>query len=292
MPAHLIIERNKPKVSIIIPSLDGSRGGNVEKLISDIKGQSFQDYELILVKGESPNGHARNVGAKTAKGEILVCDDDDAVLSDSKVINNLIVSLERDQQIGMTGASIDIPNDANWFQKLIPKESFGGTYPVKQDKEAYDEVQHTCCALSKRAYEFIGGENDRLISGTDVDLRYRLKKAGYRLVLAANCRVFHKLPDSPAKLWRQQFNFGYGTPLFMKECPEITPLRELGSFFHVLFFIAVKFVYALFSFFIVIKREKDRRKLYIRFTLLGPLFTLPQDLGYVCGYYKFIKKKD
>ena len=71
MPVEFIIEKDSPKVSIIIPSLDGSREGNVSRLVEDIRKQSFQDYELILVKGESPNGHARNVGVRKAKGEIL-----------------------------------------------------------------------------------------------------------------------------------------------------------------------------------------------------------------------------
>ena len=291
MPVEVIINKDNPKVSIILPSLDGSRGGNVSRLFEDIKKQSFQNYELILVKGESPNGHARNVGAEMAKGEILVFIDDDAVLADNKVIENLILPLEKDQQIGMTGATIDIPLDANWFQRLISKESFGGASLMKQNKEAYDEVQHTCCALPKRIYESVGGENDRLLTGTDVDLRYRLRKAGFKLVLAAHCQVYHKLPDSPIKLWRQQFKFGYGTPIFMKECPEIVPLREFKTFFHALLFVLVKFVFAFASFFIVIKRKNNKRKLYIRFSLLGPLFTLPQDLGYVYGYYKFIRKK-
>ena len=290
MPIQLIVGKEKPKVSIIIPSLDGSRGGNVLKLVEDIKKQSFQDYELIIVKGESPNGYARNVGVNIAKGEILVFIDDDAILAAREVIENLISPLEKDRQIGMTGAAIDIPRDANWFQKLIPKESFGGTLPVEQNKDAYDEVQHTCCALPKRVYELIGGENDRLVTGTDVDLRYRLRKAGYKLVLAADCQVYHKLPDSPVKLWRQQFKFGYGTPIFMKECPGITQFREFKTFFHAILFIMLKFVYALLSFFIVFKRENNKRKLCVRFSPLGPFFTFPQDLGYVYGYYKMRKK--
>lgn len=291
MPAQLVVDKNDPKVSIIIPSLDGNRGGNVSELIEDIRKQSFQDYELILVKGESPNGHARNVGVSKAKGGILVFIDDDAVLADSRVVENLILPLERDQQIGMTGASVAIPKDANWFQRLIPRESFGGAFPAEQDREAYDEVQHTCCALPKKVYEFIGGENDRLVTGTDVDLRYRLRKGGYKLVLAAHCQVYHRLPDGPIKLWRQQFKFGYGTPIFMKECPEIIQLRELKTFFHAILFMIIKFLYALFSFFIVIERENNKRKLRVRFSLLGPFFTFPQDIGYLYGYYKLFWKK-
>ena len=290
MPTQLIIAKDNPKVTIIIPSLDGYRSGNVAKLVDDIKKQYFQNYELILVKGESPNGHARNVGVRIAKGEILIFIDDDAVLADRKVIENLILPLEKDQKVGMAGASIDIPVDANWFQKLIPKESFGGTVPVKQDREACDEVQHTCCALPRKVYDLIEGENDRLVTGTDVDLRYRLKKAGYKLVLAADCQVYHKLPDGPIKLCRQQFKFGCGTPIFMKECPEIVPLRKFETLLHAFLFIIVKFIYSLASFFVVIERKNSERKLHIRFSALGPLLTLPQDLGYIYGYYKMRRR--
>jgi len=291
MPFQLIISKDRPKVSIIIPSLDGIRDGNVSRLIEDIRRQSFQDYELILVKGESPNGHARNVGVRRAQGEIIVFIDDDAILANNKVIENLILPFKKNQQVGMTGAAIDIPHDANWFQKLIPKDAFGGVSPVKQDREAYDEVQHTCCALPKRIYEFIGGENDHLVSGTDVDLRYRLKKDGYKIILAADCHVYHKLPDGPIKLWRQQFKFGFGTPLFMKECPEIVQLKKLKSPIHTFLFLAIKLLYALFSFFITIRSKQGKRKLFFTFSPLGPLLTFPQDLGYVCGYYKLCRNK-
>ena len=49
MPAYKVFSHDdKPKVSVIIPSLDGFRDGNVEKLISDIKSQSFKSVEIIL----------------------------------------------------------------------------------------------------------------------------------------------------------------------------------------------------------------------------------------------------
>jgi len=129
------------------------------------------------------------------------------------------------------------------------------------------------------------------MSGTDVDLRYRLKKGGYTLVLAAHCLVYHRLPDSPIKLWRQQFKFGCGTPIFMKECPDIAQFREFNTFFHAILFLVIKCIYVFFSFFIVIKMENNKRKLHVRFSLLAPFFTFPQDLGYVYGYYKLLRKK-
>ena len=43
MPAYKVFSYDdKPKVSVIIPSLDGYRDGNVDRLISDIKSQRIQ----------------------------------------------------------------------------------------------------------------------------------------------------------------------------------------------------------------------------------------------------------
>ena len=72
MPAKLVFSRSDtPQVSIVIPSLDGVRGGNVDRLVGQLKEQTFDSIEIILSIGESPNGHARNVGVVLARGRVV-----------------------------------------------------------------------------------------------------------------------------------------------------------------------------------------------------------------------------
>ena len=57
-----------PEVSVVIPTWDGQRGGNVPRLVEQLKRQSLQRIEVILSLHEFPNGRARNLGAKMAQG--------------------------------------------------------------------------------------------------------------------------------------------------------------------------------------------------------------------------------
>ena len=64
-------------MSIVLPSLDGHRDGCVPRLLESIEAQTFQDFEVHLVKGVAPQGKAINEGAARAQGDILLIVDDD-----------------------------------------------------------------------------------------------------------------------------------------------------------------------------------------------------------------------
>ncbi|MBD3184294.1 glycosyltransferase, partial [Candidatus Poribacteria bacterium] len=119
-----------PSVSVIIPSLDGSRDGNVPKLLDDLSKQTIQPLDIHVVKGVKPNGLARNVGVKEAKGDVLVFLDDDIRLGHEHIIENLIFPLIDDNSMGMTGASIQIPEDSSWFQKATARQTERNEFPV------------------------------------------------------------------------------------------------------------------------------------------------------------------
>src|SRR5919204_239323 len=65
-----------PRVSILIPTADGQRHGYLDQLLRQIGEQTFQDLEVILVRGDSRQGRAINLGAETAPGEDPLTFDD------------------------------------------------------------------------------------------------------------------------------------------------------------------------------------------------------------------------
>ena len=64
-------EHLHPLVSVINPSLDGERRGNVERLLEELAQQTVQEYEILMPVGFQPNGRARNEGVRKAKGHYL-----------------------------------------------------------------------------------------------------------------------------------------------------------------------------------------------------------------------------
>ena len=200
-----------PRLSVIIPSWDGHRDGCVPRLLESVARQSYTDYEIIVIKGVSPQGKAINQGASQARGEILMILDDDSLLADDDVFARLMQTLEDDERIGMAGASIVIFPDSNAFQKKADLQFPRFHTPVVDSVTDSDLACHGCCAIPRRIFDAVGGEREDLLRGLDPDLRVRIREAGYRVVLAPQARIYHPLPASWGKLLRIFFRNGFGS---------------------------------------------------------------------------------
>lgn len=209
-----------PRVSVIIPSWDGDRGGAVARLLESIERQAFRDYELLVVKGVSPQGKAINQGARDARGDLLLILDDDTCLADEQVFARLVETIDSDPRIGMAGASIVVPPNADRFQLRAARQFPRFNTPVVDAVADSDYACHGCCVIPARVFHEIGGEREDILRGLDPDLRQRLRAAGYRVVLAPQCRVYHPLPDGWRRLLRVFFRNGFGSAYARKYHPD------------------------------------------------------------------------
>ncbi len=213
-------EKENPRVSVIIPSLDGHRDGSVPRLLESVSGQTFQDFEVHVVKGVSPQGAAINQGAGKAHGEILIVLDDDSCLADDTVFAKLVETIDSDPKIGMAGASIVLGPDASGFQRSAGRQFPRFNMPVVDKVTDSDFACHGCCAFPMNVFREIGGEREDIIRGLDPDLRVRLRDAGYRVVLVPNARIYHPLPDGWRQLLRIFFRNGFGSAYSHKFRPD------------------------------------------------------------------------
>jgi len=209
-----------PRVSIVIPSFDGERGGYVPKLLDSIRRQSFQDFEVHLVIGVAPQGRAINEGRARGRGRTLVIADDDSEFADPHVLERLIETLDSDERIGMAGASIEVSPVASRFQQRAAVEFPRLHTPVVDAVTESDLACHGCCAFPMSVFDAVGGEREDLVRGLDPDLRMRLREAGYRVVLAPRCRIYHPMPPGWRPLMRTFFRNGRGSAYAMKYQPD------------------------------------------------------------------------
>jgi SAM-dependent methyltransferase/GT2 family glycosyltransferase len=212
---------DNPYVSVIIPSFDGVRGGNLAKLVADLKQQSFKEKEVIVVNGVSPQGKAINMGAGQARGKILLIADDDSRMGSPFVIENLVRVFAENKDIGMAGASIMVPPDANWLQRKAGEEFPRFGMKLVDRVTESDMACHGCCAIPKKVFEEVGRERENILRGLDPDLRYRMRKLGYKTVLAANTWVYHPLPATAGKLIKTFFRNGMGSAYSFKYQPQL-----------------------------------------------------------------------
>lgn len=197
-----------PYVSIIIPTVDAYRGGCFQTLLEQFKEQTFQNYEIIIVKGDNRQGRAINIAVSIAKGKYILILDDDSSLGNEFVFEKLVETLDKNPDIGMAGVPNVIPSDATWFikktMKEIPRKSKS---PVNRITDS-DLAEHGCCIVRKGLFKKIGGENELIPRGLDPYLRSKIRGKGYRIVLIPGTWYHHLPPDNLLKLLLQMFRNG------------------------------------------------------------------------------------
>jgi len=255
------------KVSVIIPAF---REVNSE-VVDALNAQTYKDFEIIIVKGVSPNGRARNNGVQSAQGEVLVFIDDDAVLVHKEVLTNIVTPIFEDKA-DIVGASRRIPENSNWFAKAAARQLPLVETPIVEtlapvrlaakrtswvksfmrqpmqflrglfDQSVWSPVTTTCVAMKAEVFHSIGGFSEELWWGVDSEFFYRAQQKNFRMALGPDAWVYHPYVSSIAGLWRKYFKSGIGTAHEMKLNPERNIQPQLNSGRNVVWFVAYRFL--------------------------------------------------
>ncbi len=209
-----------PRLSVIVPSRDGVGGGLVERLRRDLAKQTFRDYEFILVIGDDRQGRAINNGVSHARGDVIMTMDDDTILLSETVVERVMAALDADPLTGMAGAACVVPPWESDFQRRACREIPRRFFPVQKETVDSDMVQHPLLAMPKKVFLEIGGEDEELIRGLDPLLRYKTRRAGFRVVVAGGAAIAHVLPPTFPKLLAQYARNGRGSAFARKYFPD------------------------------------------------------------------------
>ncbi|MBI3321450.1 MAG: polysaccharide deacetylase family protein [Candidatus Omnitrophica bacterium] len=173
-----------PRVSVIIPS----RTGAIDALRAQLIKQTFRDWELIVNTEPPTPARARNRGASRAAGQLLIFFDDDVHLGHPRLLEDLVDALELSVNVqAAIGVPVRLIKDATWFQRWQVWESFSSVAPAASDAAPlidvpwYDAVSGRCLAMRRQTFERLGGFDERLVSGEDFELLYRLRQQGGRI---------------------------------------------------------------------------------------------------------------
>ena len=222
-----------PELSITVPTLKGSRRGVFQSLLEQIKKQSLQNYELIIVEGDPRQGRAINTGAALARADLVLTLDDDTVLGHERVFETLIRTMKSYPDIGLAGTSNLVPEDAPWLvrtlMKQVPRRSSERVHEITDS----DMAEHPCLVIRKSVFFEIGGENELIPRGLDPYLRAEVRKAGYRVVVVPDTWIHHLPPNSLPVVIRQFFRNGSQAAFCKKLYPQWvieTPDQHVGEF--------------------------------------------------------------
>lgn len=176
---------------------------NKYEIIVEISGSTDRTAELaksfgakIVDTGKKEGvSTSRDNGARAATGEVIAQTD-----ADTAVAKNWLMTINQHFQdeaiVGMTGP-VELAN-TNWFYKSLAK--YGYTLYVRLlflfGKTIFTGMNF---AISKEAFDKIGGINKALLSNEDVDLGIRASKAG-KVIFASDLVVYtsaRRLEKSP-----------------------------------------------------------------------------------------------
>ena len=212
MPVEVPESVNKlPEVSIIVPVYNGGIG--FEECLNGIRSSTYQSYELIVVDngstddsvsiakkygdvilgcpGPSGPGATRNMGAEHARGEIIFFVDADVVIR-SDTLGKLVASFH---------AHIDVAAVFGSYDDKPPAQNFLSQYKNLLHHFVHQEGNSEastfwggCGGVRKNIFEAVKGfDQDRypFPSIEDIELGYRLRSHGYRILLDKNIQVTH-----------------------------------------------------------------------------------------------------
>lgn len=239
------------RYSVIIPVYN--RPDEVDELLQSLAGQSFKDFEVIVVEDGSsipckevteayrekldihyynkPNsgpGQSRNYGAERSKGEYLIILDSDCILPEGyfEAVEQELQTTPADAFGGPDRAHESFTD----IQKAInySMTSFFTTGGIRGGKKKMDKFYPRSFNMGVRCdvYQDLGGFS-KMRFGEDIDFSIRIFKGGHRCRLFPGAWVYHKRRTDLKKFFKQVHNSGIARINLYKKYPESLKLVHL-----------------------------------------------------------------
>lgn len=225
---------SRPRVSIVVPAYN--EAVVLDHCVESILGSNYPDFEVILVDDGSADGTARlmgrwaerdprvrsfsqpnsgkgaalNYGFAQSTGEVLLFVDADGVFG-AETINEMLRGFSHPRIGAVCGD--DRPVNLNTVQtRLLTVISHLGTGVVRRALAfigCLPIVSGNSGAFLRSALEEAGPLDERII-GEDLELTWRVHKAGYQVNFAPRALVYAESPSTLRGLWRQRVRWARG----------------------------------------------------------------------------------
>lgn len=179
--------------------IDGMSTDDTYKILKNLQ----KKYKFTLLKNEKINAAAgRNLGIKKAKGKYIVFIDGDAIPAKDWLSQIKKVFSHNTEKIVGAGGPDKLPKDSTKKARRIgyimtsPIARGGKINPSTQhslmDEERFAEHIPTCnLCLKKQVFDDVGLFDENFTKGQDLELNYRIKKEGFKLVYSPKIQVVH-----------------------------------------------------------------------------------------------------
>jgi glycosyltransferase involved in cell wall biosynthesis len=319
----------KVSFSIIIPVYN--RPNEIDELLESLTKQDFSDdFEVLIIedgstiksdtivekykyksklnikyffKENTGAGASRNFGMQRASGNYFIILDSDVIVP-LQYLSEVKKALENHFTDAFGGP--DAAHESfTPFQKAInySMTSVLTTGGIRGKKQAIGKFQLRSfnLGMSQKAFNEINGFS-KMKNGEDIDLTFRVWKAGFETQLIKKAYVYHKRRSTIKQFFKQTFGFGTARPKLNKMYPKT---GKLTYWFPSLFIIGfdVSIILAIFGlnqllylygfYFLLIFLDSLFQNKNVCVAFLSIVTSFTQFLGYGLGFLEsqFISKK-
>ena len=241
------IEKASSNISKEIIIIDNASDDGSVEVIKD----KFPSTKLIENKINVGFGKANNQGLEIARGEHILFINPDCIVSED-TFDKLITFFESNPNCGLAGCKIlnsdgslqlacrrSFPGPWTSFTKvtglsgLFPNSKIFARYNLtyRDENKTYevDAVSGSFMMMRRDVYKKTGGFDEQFFMyGEDLDLCYRVQKAGYKVFYVHNTQVIHYKGESTKRSNLDDTKLFYDAMhLFVKKHLSSFPLVEL-----------------------------------------------------------------
>ncbi|MBI5168137.1 MAG: glycosyltransferase [Candidatus Eisenbacteria bacterium] len=202
-----VLASEPPPLEVIVVD-DGSSDGTADEVEA-----RFASHERVRVLRQANGGKASalNRAIAASRGDVLVCLDADTLFTPSTL--SQLIGHFSDPRVGAVAGNVKVGNRVNLWTRWQALE-----YITSQnlDRRAYallDGITVVPGAVGAwrcaAVLEAGGFQEDTLAE--DMDLTWRVRRAGWRIANETRALGFTEAPDSLPMLYRQRFRWTFGT---------------------------------------------------------------------------------
>ncbi len=222
-----ILDQSIPQVQTEIFVIDGMSNDGTREILFRLQ-KEFNRFQVIdNIKRKTP--FARNLGVKASTGKFIAILDAHTEYDKNYLANSLKL-FEEHPDISCAGGPIESVGKNNFGKATALAMSHPlGVGNAKHRFPDYEGYAEGACfpVFKKEVFDKLGTFDEELVRNQDDEFNLRMKKNGMKVYLSPKAKATYFVRDTPAKLFKQYFDYGYWRMAVIKKHKLPMSFRQL-----------------------------------------------------------------
>jgi cellulose synthase/poly-beta-1,6-N-acetylglucosamine synthase-like glycosyltransferase len=208
---HQTIDRSQYEIIVVD---DGSTDGT-----ADVAEQALRNFPAVQVIRAEHGGpaHARNLGARSAQGDLLLFTDADCEPAQDWIEHFARAFVEP----SISGAKGTYATRQRSFIARFVQQEYQERYDHTRRQAAIDFIDTYSAAYRRSAFTDNDGFDVSFSTASveDQEFSFRLVEHGYHLVFVPEAKVYHRHNTTLTRYFRRKYNIGYWKMYLLERHP-------------------------------------------------------------------------